>query len=129
MRVPLALNLSLTSCSSSWSRRLGSCSLWPSSLSTSLVKAGGRAGLSLVCIRGPPFLVNHFPVQVPRIVHHQGEILVIINRGRDIIVVLLEFVLGHDVVWSLVVPYVVLSLESFQKFHILMFIIIANIQL
>jgi len=62
-----------------------------------------------------PSLAVGLVVQVPGVGHHQGEVVIIVDGGRDVVVVFFEFLLGDDVVGRIVVTHVVSGLESLQE--------------
>lgn len=69
------------------------------------------------CISATPSLFESTSaVKVPRVVHHEGKVLVIIDTSADLVVIFIEFFLCDDVVGSAILAHRVVHFESFQKF-------------
>jgi len=79
-------------------------------LATSGGGGGGAAGVA------PAGLFDAGAVKVPCGVHHYGEVIVAIDRGGDVVVVLVEFILGNDMVGCFVAAHVVGGLEGLKEF-------------
>ena len=60
-------------------------------------------------------MVYHSAIKVPGIGHHQGEVLIVINRGANIVVVLFEFLACYDMVWRIIVAHSVGCVERFEE--------------
>lgn len=65
---------------------------------------------------GPTGLGDTGAVQVPGVIHHDREVLVIVNRAGNVVVVFDEFILGNNVIGGTVSTETVVELERFQKF-------------
>lgn len=68
---------------------------------------------------GPTFLELFIGVgiafQVPRVVHHETEVIIVVDRYRDVLVVLNELLEVNLPVGRIAVPYVVVSLECLEE--------------
>jgi hypothetical protein len=71
------------------------------------VTFGGPAGgaLALTGLSG----------ELPGVLNHDLEVVVIVDGGRDVVVVLAELFLGHDIVGGAVIAHSVLSLEGLKE--------------
>lgn len=70
-------------------------------------------------MHGPSFgslALSRFISQFPGLVHHGCEICIILDGGRDIVVVLFELLFGDDVVWGLIISHRMGNLKSFKEF-------------
>lgn len=74
----------------------------------------GGGGLRIFV--APSLLVGAVTVvDLPRVVHHELEVLVVVDGSRDVVVVLFELLLGHDVVGRVVVAQVVVRFECLKE--------------
>ena len=63
----------------------------------------------------PALLGDLLSIEVPGVVHHESKVLIIIDGGRDVVVVLFELFLGNDVVRSSLLSAVVSSFEGLEE--------------
>ena len=92
--------------------------LTATSATASTTARGSAARGSGTVVVAPPALLlvdAHGAVKVPGVVHHEGEVLVVIDGSRDVIVVLNPLVLADDVIGGLLVAHRVSSLERFEE--------------
>jgi hypothetical protein len=53
--------------------------------------------------------------EFPSVLNHELEVVVVIDGGRDVVIVLGELLLGHNIVGSAIVAHSMLSLESLKE--------------
>ena len=70
------------------------------------------SGTSLVA---PGLFDSSLISESPSVGDHQVEVGIIVNGGRDVVVILNEFFFGNNMVWSIIVSHGVSSLEGFKE--------------
>ena len=86
--------------------------------SGSLGSSRGEGTTLAVALRGPALgahTLTGLSGELPGILDHELEVVVIIDGSRDVVVVLDELLLGHNVVGGTVVAHGVLSLEGLKE--------------
>mmetsp|Transcript_102553 Transcript_102553/g.141818 ORF Transcript_102553/g.141818 Transcript_102553/m.141818 type:complete len:335 (-) Transcript_102553:40-1044(-) len=73
----------------------------------------GSASLIFV---GPTFFGNSLTIKVPGGIHHSSEVVIAINRCTNVVVILLPFVSGDNVIGSVVISQTMSSLKGFKEF-------------
>ena len=96
----------------SWNSSLGLSLLWCWSAENVVVSLS--SWLSISPSLGSLTLSRLFS-EFPGITDHGHEVHVIIDGAGDVVVVLLELLLGHDVVWSRVVSHVMSCFKSLEE--------------
>ena len=77
--------------------------------------SGGAGSGGLSAGVAPALLGDSRAIKVPGAGHHDIEVLVAVDGGRDVVVVLLKLFLGNNVIGSVVVSHVVGSLEGLEE--------------
>ena len=80
-------------------------------------RGSASGGSSAIVVASPALLlVNiHGSIKVPGVVHHKSEIFVVIDGGRNVVVVLNPLIFADNVVRSLLVAHGVSSLEGLEE--------------
>jgi len=53
--------------------------------------------------------------KLPGVVDHEVEIGVIVNGGRDVVVVFSELLFGNDIIWSIIVSHGMSCFKSLKE--------------
>ena len=96
----------------SWDTNLGSLLLWSWSVENVIVLLGSWLSISPAL---GSLTLSGLLGKLPGVGDHGHEVHVIFDGARDVVVVLLKLLLGHNVVWGRVVSHVVGGFKSLEE--------------